>query len=101
MTETLSEKWEETDDKPAVITLAAYGLVGRGNRHKLEASFLLIRTVSFHSRVCFFPFFKPQASLHNSMKSAVIKLSSPHTSTTRTVTDVQLNCFFLLFFFGF
>ena len=29
VTETLSEKWEETDDKPAVITLGVYALIGR------------------------------------------------------------------------
>ena len=28
VTETVSEKWEETDDKPAVITLGVYGLIG-------------------------------------------------------------------------
>ena len=28
VTSTVSEKWEETDDKPAVITLGIYGLVG-------------------------------------------------------------------------
>ena len=27
VTETVSEKWEETDDKPAVITLGVYGLI--------------------------------------------------------------------------
>jgi hypothetical protein len=28
VTETVSEKWGETEDKPAVITLAVYGIVG-------------------------------------------------------------------------
>jgi hypothetical protein len=28
VTSTVSEKWEETDDKPAVITLGVYALVG-------------------------------------------------------------------------
>ena len=28
VTETLKEKWAETDDKPAVITLAVYGTIG-------------------------------------------------------------------------
>ncbi|EEH59654.1 uncharacterized protein MICPUCDRAFT_49417 [Micromonas pusilla CCMP1545] len=28
VTDTVSEKWEDTDDKPAVVTLGVYGLVG-------------------------------------------------------------------------
>jgi len=28
VTSTVSEKWEETDDKPAVVTLLEYGLIG-------------------------------------------------------------------------
>ena len=28
VTETVSEKWEEADDKPALVTLGVYGLVG-------------------------------------------------------------------------
>ena len=28
MTSTVSEKWEETDDKPTVVMLLVYGLIG-------------------------------------------------------------------------